>query len=245
MCAERKAAILLPMYGNPAEEWQQLNEHYHKMWDEELNQLAEDFGNLTETAQQVLRNEMRNRGLRDPVAPGGVSKGPFRPAASPSAPRFSSSVDPISAGSRLGDYDAQRENESRHEYTWKTPLCECDTTEQAWQLHAALKHAGIDSWVDNAGSRGGGFPRVVVAADQIEEAHDIAARPSRRRSLKNLASKYRSSKRPNVQPAVRKTRCLRVSIRPTRGFARLAESSGPNQPQTRMAHPKRPDDELP
>jgi len=177
MCAERKAAILLPMYGNPAEEWQQLNEHYHKMWDEELNQLAEDFGNLTETAQQVLRNEMRNRGLRDPVAPGGVSKGPFRPAASPSAPRFSSSVDPISAGSRLGDYDAQRENESRHEYTWKTPLCECDTTEQAWQLHAALKHAGIDSWVDNAGSRGGGFPRVVVAADQIEEAHDIAARP--------------------------------------------------------------------
>ena len=175
MCAERKAAILLPMYGNPAEEWQQLNEHYHKMWDEELNQLAEDFGNLTETAQQVLRNEMRNRGLRDPLAP--MSKSPFRPAASAVAPRFSSSVDPISAGSRLGDSDSQQENESRHEYTWKTPLCECETTEQAWQLYAVLKRAGVDSWVENADSRGGGFPRVVVAADQLDQAREVAARP--------------------------------------------------------------------
>ena len=31
--------------------------------DEELLELAEDFGNLTETAQLVLRDEMKKRGL--------------------------------------------------------------------------------------------------------------------------------------------------------------------------------------
>jgi len=177
MCAERKAAILLPMYGNPAEEWRQLTEHYHRMWDEELNQLAADFGSLTETAQQVLRNEMRNRGLPDPLAPAGASRSPFRSAESPSAARFSSSVDPISAGSHLSDSDSHEEGEGPHEYTWKTHFCACDTTEQAWQLYAVLKRAGVPSWVENADSRWGAFPRIVVAADQLDQAREIAARP--------------------------------------------------------------------
>jgi len=178
MCAERKAAILLPMYGNPLEEWQKLTEHYHKMWDGELNQLAADFGSLTETAQQVLRNEMRNRGLPDPLAPAGPSRSPFRSAASSAAPRFSSSVDPDSADSHLSDSDSHEEGEGPHEYTWKTHLCACDTTEQAWQLYSVLKRAGIDSWVENA-SYGAdiGCPRVLVAADQLDQAREVAARP--------------------------------------------------------------------
>jgi hypothetical protein len=166
------------MYGNPAEEWQQLTEHYHKMWDEELNQLAEDFGNLTETAQQVLRNEMRNRGLRDPLAPAAASRSPFRSVASPVAPRSSSTVDPVFAGSQLSAFGSQEEDKSSHEYTWKTHLCACDTTKQAWQLSSALKRAGIESWVENASNGADiGCPRVLVAADQLDQAREVAARP--------------------------------------------------------------------
>jgi ribosomal protein L37AE/L43A len=166
------------MHGNPAEEWQQLTEHYHKMWDEELNRLAEDFGSLTEISQQVLRTEMRNRGLPDPLAPGQASRSPFRLAPSPVAPRFSSSVDPDSAGSQIPDSDSQDENEGPHDFTWKTPLCECETTDQARQIQEVLKRAGIDSWVERPGTRwASSVPRVVVAADQLEEAIQIASRP--------------------------------------------------------------------
>src|ERR1039457_7389600 len=56
------------MQGNPAEEWQRLTEHYREISDEELRELAADFVDLTQTAQEVLRNEMRNRGLGDPLA---------------------------------------------------------------------------------------------------------------------------------------------------------------------------------
>jgi len=75
---------------NPAEEWQRLTEHYRGMLDGELEQLAESFGDLTETAQQVLRNELRNRGLDEPGAP----KTAARYNAPPTPSRFASDVDP-------------------------------------------------------------------------------------------------------------------------------------------------------
>ena len=62
----------LPMQSDPALEWRRLTEHYREMSDEELRELAADFANLTETAQQVLAQEMRSRGLGDPQAPGSL-----------------------------------------------------------------------------------------------------------------------------------------------------------------------------
>ena len=53
------------MQADPIAEWQRLTEHYREMSDEELGELACDFDDLTETAQQVLRSEMRSRGLGD------------------------------------------------------------------------------------------------------------------------------------------------------------------------------------
>jgi hypothetical protein len=65
-----------------------------------------------------------------------------------------------------------------HEYTWKTPLCECDDRAGAWQLCEALRRVGIDSWIERHGfSSELGGPVVTVAADQLEAARAIAARP--------------------------------------------------------------------
>jgi hypothetical protein len=51
------------MQSDSAAEWERLTRLYGEKSDEELLELAEDFGNLTETAQQVLRDEMKKRRL--------------------------------------------------------------------------------------------------------------------------------------------------------------------------------------
>lgn len=57
------------MRESPDQEWRRLGEHYAGMYDEELLELARDYKNLTEMAQQVLRDEMKKRGLGEPLAP--------------------------------------------------------------------------------------------------------------------------------------------------------------------------------
>ena len=155
---------------NPAEEWQQLTQHYHEKFDGELEDLACNIDDLTETARAVLRNEMKNRGLAMP--------GERAAAEQPAASRFPSSVGPDSFTGQSGNPAGEEPDDLPRDYTWKTPLCECDTAGQARQLRLALQRAGIDSWVEGAGSRwGGSCPRVVVAADQLERAIEIANQP--------------------------------------------------------------------
>ena len=69
-----------------------------------------------------------------------------------------------------GDDDA-------HDFTWKTFLCDCDTNEDAQDLSAALKQAGLDSWIQRPIEFGRQYARVLVAADQLEQAQAIAAKP--------------------------------------------------------------------
>jgi len=172
------------MQGSPIADWQNLTEHYRSLCDEELDELAADFVDLTETAQQVLRNEMENRGLREPRVKA-EPQTKAKPQRSPeqrkqpvAPPRFASSVEPDSRDHQDIDADGPDGEDAPSEYTWKTPLCECDTTDQAQQIHEALKRAGIDSWVERPGTRwGASVPRVVVAADQLEEAIQIASQP--------------------------------------------------------------------
>ncbi len=162
------------MHVDPIEEWRRLREHYTQLNDEELYELALDFGNLTETAQQVLRDEMRSRGLDDPRAPRQIPNYAAALATSNSNPHISQ---PSAATANQAEGD---ETDLPHAYTWKTQLCECESTEQAWQIHQVLKQARIDSWVEHPGSRysfGITYPRVMVAADQLEAAIEIAARP--------------------------------------------------------------------
>jgi hypothetical protein len=172
------------MHDNPAQDWQSLTEHYREMLDEELEELAADFGDLTEIAQQVLRNELSNRGLpapgTKPSTPGMIE----RRLESPGPQRWASGVDPEVGISQSRDFDAKGRDRDKDEadastdFTWKTLLCECETTDQAYQIREMLKRAGIESWVEKPGTRWSVFnPRVVVAADQLEEAIEIARQP--------------------------------------------------------------------
>jgi hypothetical protein len=164
------------MQGNPIEEWQRLTEHYRGISNEELLGLAAEFADLTPTAQEALRGEMRTRGLGDPLA---AKQSP------PSTNRLTApQLDPggdfgLESDPSLHNH-SDEENSSSHDYTWKTQLCECESTEQAWQIHQALLRAGVDSWVEQPGSRyaiSHSYPRIMVAADQLERAVEIASQP--------------------------------------------------------------------
>jgi hypothetical protein len=151
------------------------------MYDAELLELAADSGNLTETAQQALSDEMRKRGLALPRSAGAprrvadpmLERASTAPGADPRAPEL--------AADTPGTAD---EADAPQEYTWKTLLCECETGEEALQLAAVLRHSGIETWIE--GRRGSyspfaqvdqGFPRILVPADRLEEAREIAANP--------------------------------------------------------------------
>jgi hypothetical protein len=144
------------------------------MLDGELEELAESIDDLTETAREVLRNEMNNRGLGMPGA-----KAVAAMESESSAPqRWASTVDSDADVSRSGAFDEMDGDGGPKEFTWKTQLCECETTEQANQIREMLRRAGIDSWVETPGTRWSTFtPRIVVAADQLEQAIEIARQP--------------------------------------------------------------------
>ena len=148
------------MLDNPEKEWRRLTEHYASMYDEQLQELAADFNNLTEMAQQALRAELQKRNLAD-------------------------HPEPERSTDRRQEQDASHGDETENdsdlppEYTWKTFLCDCETADQALHLREALRRAGIESWVeafqyDLSIGRG---PRILVAADQFEEARAIASQP--------------------------------------------------------------------
>ncbi len=188
--------ILLHMRADPVLEWRRLTEHYRQMSDGELRLLAVDFADLTETAQQVLRGELQSRGLGDLQAIAAARAAPQPASIAPLAPApiAEHRADPL--GSHLARApelvpdapEDEGEHDARHDYTWKTVLRDCDSPEQAMQLQEALRRAGIESWVKFDGHTTAFVPRIerqltvaglqiLVAADQLEEARMIAAKP--------------------------------------------------------------------
>lgn len=155
------------MQTDPIQEWQRLTGQYRAMGDEELRELARDFADLTETAQQALRGEMHSRRLGDPADIA-------FDASIGRAPELASEIPVTDDG-----------DDRSHEYTWKTLLCECDTYQQAWQLSEALKQAGIESWIERSNRHSPYHAalveaenlRLLVAADQLDRARAVAARP--------------------------------------------------------------------
>jgi hypothetical protein len=154
---------------DPSEEWRRLTQLYREMNDEELYELEDDFAGLTEQAQQVLRDEMKTRGLTRP-----------RPA---SVETEISEHTEASAWDSYADApkaEGKAESDLPREYTWKTLLCECNDSEEAWMVREALRQAGIESWIEGQGYRiaaEASYPRILVAADQLEQAREVAARP--------------------------------------------------------------------
>lgn len=190
------------MYGNPAEDWRKLTEHYRRMVDEELLELAAQYNDLTPLAQQVLRDELRLRKLNDPLAPRPVAETWRSPSAGLAWTAAAADALPARPAALFGartpelvpDSLGQQDTAQPHagagpvEYTWKTLLCQCETQEEAWQVAEVLRRARIESWIEGpqtyANSSGSeyasfdaGHPRVLVAADQLDEARAIAAQP--------------------------------------------------------------------
>jgi ribosomal protein L37AE/L43A len=164
------------MQSDPLAEWQRLTALYGAMYDGELLDLAADSADLTEVARQVLHDEIRKRGLNVP---------PEAPA-----PQWTPSTALSGAEESISE---EQESALPHDFTWKTLLCECDDQQQARQICAALLEAGIESWIDRPGSYSPHSqlgldsspfaqidlrnPRVLVAADRLDEARAVIARP--------------------------------------------------------------------
>jgi hypothetical protein len=185
---------------DPVLEWQRLTAEYRQMSAEELLELARDYADLTEPAQQAMRTEMRSRGLGDPENPKSVAalqsaqtEPPQPPVALGNAP--SDPADDIAFGNPFGAHapepvpdtpDTGDEDDVPHEYTWKTILCACDEYNEAWRISEALKRAGIESWIERQGSRYAipwvdelmtGELQVQVAADELDAARAVASQP--------------------------------------------------------------------
>ena len=148
---------------DPLLEWQRLTQLYREKCDEELLELDADRADLTEIAQQVLGNEIRNRGLRAQRA---AESAPARPRDS-----FAPGYDRESVDS---EPEEDQEDDQPREFTWKTLLCECEDYEKARPIYEVLKNAGIDCWIEGLRSSN---PRIVVAADQLEQAQAFVAQP--------------------------------------------------------------------
>lgn len=168
------------MQTDPLVEWQRLCEHYAGLYDEELLNLAADAQDLTETARHVLELEIKKRQLNEPADETGV-----RPSPEPRPERRAPLIGNQGGAPQLvlDPSEDVEGNGGPHEYTWKTILCTCESLEQGQQLTAALKRAGIDCWVEQPGSGfsfgtpDGPNPRILVAADQLEQARAIVAQP--------------------------------------------------------------------
>lgn len=159
--------------------WQDLTQNYRRMSDGELLALRPE--DLTEIAQQVLRDEMRLRKLNE-ITPNGAVEAPtrFRSKGHRDALRSAIADSYIGVEPDDSDEDADDEDdEPAHEYTWKTLLCDCESNDRAWQLREALKRHGIESWVSAVAPSSVDVvgPQVYVAADELDQAQAIAAQP--------------------------------------------------------------------
>ena len=158
------------MFDDTIADWQSLTKLYGEMCDEELLELDTQLGDLTEMAQQVLRDEMKKRNLAPPRPPDNAPK-PFE------------RITPLHWGDSDDSPTAEGEPEQSglpYEFTWKTLLCECNDAEQARPIRAVLGHSGIESWIEGPNSRYSrdmSNPRILVAADQLEQARQIISMP--------------------------------------------------------------------
>jgi len=155
-----------------AAEAQRLTEHYAKMYDGELLNLAAESAGLTDIARSVLENELHKRGLDRESE----SRAQCPASNDPSRPRNLPEED---EGDLDREEDAAPDDRDRPvEFTWKTELCSCSDWEKGQLLRHTLYRAGIESWTEPPHARNYGMDfRILVPADQLEQALEIAQAP--------------------------------------------------------------------
>jgi ribosomal protein S27AE len=173
-----RTAILLAMKIDPLVEWQRLSETYSRMYDAELLELAAAPEELTDQARQVLDIEVKRRGLQPEHEQRTTDRSSnYTYEQTAAVPSPLTDVSDAAKG--------KQSEEAPREYTWKTPLCGCDTQKEALLLSEALRRAGIENWIERPGGgstiawdeRMVGNLRILVAADQLGQAREIADRP--------------------------------------------------------------------
>ncbi len=160
------------------EEWRHLTALYSEMGDIEIRDLIDHINDLTPNAQQILRDELKKRGLAE--------RSPSRlpsPSLSPLHPRDRRTIShfaPASAETAsLKQDEEEEEDDSPREYTWKTLLCECQDLAEARAIAQVLMDAGIECWIERPQQYyvDPSSPCVKVAADQLEHAKAVLAQP--------------------------------------------------------------------
>jgi hypothetical protein len=164
------------MQTDPVEEWRRLTALYAEMGDVEIEELAAQIGDLTQTAKKILRDEMKKRG---------ISEDRLSQSAGSNAGVYSG----VHRDDREDSYrslDAETDVGGTSSFTWKTGLCRCESIHEAAQRGEMLRRAGIESWVQRPGARfvvpwisepGVGDIQLNVAADQLDEARAVVSQP--------------------------------------------------------------------
>jgi hypothetical protein len=166
------------MQVDPIAEWKRVTNVYRAMYDDELINLVADAADLTEVARQVLDVELRRRRLGD-LSNADLAKRPPEPMTERRAAMLGNQG---GAPQLVLDCYELQDFEAPLEYRKKTLLCVCMSMEQAWQLSNSLKRMSIECWIEepNSGSlmiSGAPYPRVLVSADQLEQARAILSNP--------------------------------------------------------------------
>jgi hypothetical protein len=164
---------------DPMSEFAELRQNYEQMLDGELEELDRDKNDLSPTAQGVLLEELKKRGL------GAWGKRESEKVERKSVDEAGSddgdeSDEPAPAADAVYDERGQFVDTSGKVFTYKTLLCECNEVEWAYQLNELLRRNGIDSWVSvpGRGRNDPGLPtKVEVGADQLEQAKIVIAQP--------------------------------------------------------------------
>jgi hypothetical protein len=163
------------MQADPVEEWRRLSALYSEMGDVEIHELADQINDLTPSAQDVLRDELKKRGLLEDQPAGHAFA-----SLSPQHARDRRTVSHFAPASAEVDGSIEEvEEETPVEFSWKTLLCECAEMPEARAIVRVLMAAGIESWIERSGQYygGDGGPKVVVAADQLEHARQFLEQP--------------------------------------------------------------------
>jgi hypothetical protein len=165
------------MQQDPMEEWRRLTTLYSEMGDLEISELVDQINDLTPNAQQILRDELKKRGI---LAQTNAPRVPVPLRENSAAVHWHKEQDTAADP----DVDPSEEDGS-FDYTWKVALCRCESLDEAAARSEMLRRAGIDSWIQRPGARfvvpwlelGVGDIQIDVAADQLEAARAVIAQP--------------------------------------------------------------------
>ena len=128
------------MQQDPMEEWRRLTTLYSEMGDIEIRDLVDQINDLMPNAQQILRDELKKRGIVEP-GPSGVAIPIVVSAAARDRRTFSHFCLPQR---KLPDAEQEEEedDDGPREYTWKTLLCECQDLAEAKAVATMLMARG-------------------------------------------------------------------------------------------------------